>query len=67
MAGNNNDKTGSKSRRQPDPIGEALRRLHDEVAAEPVPQDFLDLLDQIDARLGELEGPDAEPADRDLA
>lgn len=33
-----------------DPISTALRRLHDEVVAEPLPADFLDLLDRIDAK-----------------
>jgi len=51
MAGANDDNRKASARRKADPIGDALRRLHDEVAAEPVPQEFLDLLDQIDAKL----------------
>ena len=31
-------------------IGRELRRMYDEVAREPVPEDFLDLLRQLDAR-----------------
>ena len=31
-----------------DPIAAALRRLHDETVAEPLPDDFLDLLAQIE-------------------
>lgn len=38
-----------------DPIGEALRRLHDEVAAEPLPEEFLQLLEDIDKKIAEGE------------
>lgn len=38
-----------------DPIGEALRRLHDEVAAEPLPDEFLQLLEDIDKKIAEGE------------
>lgn len=31
-----------------DPIAAALRQLHESVAAEEIPDDFLDLLDQLD-------------------
>ena len=31
-------------------IGRQLRRMYDEVAREPIPEDFLDLLRQLDAR-----------------
>lgn len=31
-------------------IGRELRRMYDEVAREPVPEDFLDILRQLDAR-----------------
>lgn len=34
-----------------DPVAAALRQLHDTVASEPVPQDFLRILDQIDAKI----------------
>jgi hypothetical protein len=34
-----------------DPIANALKQLHDSVAAEPVPEDFLRILDQIDAKI----------------
>ena len=34
-----------------DPIGAALRRLHDEVVAEPLPEDFLRLLGEIERKL----------------
>lgn len=29
----------------------ALRQMHDDVANEPIPDDFLDLLDRIDAKM----------------
>ncbi|MFM5915171.1 MAG: NepR family anti-sigma factor [Chakrabartia godavariana] len=54
------DKSGSKAdagaAREPmmpidDPIGAALRRLHDEVVAEPLPDDFLRLLGEIERKL----------------
>ena len=32
-----------------DSLTAALRQMHDSIANEPVPDDFLDLLDQIDA------------------
>ena len=31
-------------------IGRELRRMYDEVAREPIPEDFLDLLRQLDAK-----------------
>ncbi len=34
-----------------DPIAIALKRLHDEVAAEPIPSEFLDLLAAIDRKM----------------
>ncbi len=34
-----------------DPIGAALRRLHDEVIAEPIPEEFLRLLGEIERKL----------------
>jgi hypothetical protein len=34
-----------------DPVAAALKQLHDTVAAEPVPEDFLRILDQIDAKI----------------
>lgn len=33
-----------------DPITAALRQMHDEFASEPIPDDFMDLLDRIDKR-----------------
>lgn len=36
-----------------DPVGAALRRLHDDVAAEPLPENFLDLLAEIDRKIAE--------------
>lgn len=36
-----------------DPISAALRQMHDGVANEPVPDEFLLLLDQLDARMAE--------------
>lgn len=34
-----------------DPVGTALRRLHDEVVAEPLPDDFLRLLAEIERKI----------------
>ena len=34
-----------------DPVRAALRRLHDEVVAEPLPDDFLRLLSEIEQKL----------------
>lgn len=34
-----------------DSLTAALRQMHDNIANEPVPEDFLDLLDQIDAKM----------------
>jgi hypothetical protein len=36
-----------------DPVAAALRQLHDAVAAEALPDDFLKLLDAIDAKIAE--------------
>lgn len=36
-----------------DPIAAALRQMHEGVAKEPVPDEFLKLLDQLDERLAE--------------
>lgn len=33
-----------------DSLTAALRQMHDSIASEPVPDDFLDLLDKIDAK-----------------
>lgn len=33
-----------------DPITAALRQMHDSVASEPIPDDFMRLMDEIDAR-----------------
>jgi Anti-sigma factor NepR len=38
-----------------DPIGAALRKIHDAVLDEPLPDDFLDLLDQIDKKIAASE------------
>ena len=34
-----------------DPLTAALRQMHDSVANEPIPADFLNLLDMIDAKM----------------
>lgn len=39
-----------------DPIGTALRRLHDEIANEPLPSDFLKLIAEIDKKIEEGKG-----------
>jgi Anti-sigma factor NepR len=36
-----------------DPIAAALRQMHDGIASEPVPDDFLALLDQLEERMAE--------------
>lgn len=41
------------TRRSDDPISMGLRRLWADVESEAVPDDFLDLLDQIDSRRAE--------------
>jgi hypothetical protein len=40
-----------------DPITAALRQMHDDVAGEPIPDDFMRLLDQIDARVSATKKP----------
>jgi Anti-sigma factor NepR len=40
-------------------IGRELRRMYDDVAQEPVPDDFLDLLRKIDDAQGEKSGKKA--------
>lgn len=39
-----------KAATAPDPIAMALKRLHDVVAAEPIPDDFMNLLASIDQK-----------------
>ncbi len=63
---NNSGKDRSKSPRlvnavdpEFDPIAAALRQMHEGVAKEPVPDEFLKLLDQLDERLAEK---DAKPS-----
>ena len=34
-----------------DPISMALRQLHDHVLAEPIPDDFLDILSKMDKKM----------------
>ncbi len=34
-----------------DSLTAALRQMHDSIASEPIPDDFLDLLDKIDAKM----------------
>ena len=34
-----------------DPLTAALRQMHENVANEPIPDDFLNLLDMIDAKM----------------
>lgn len=47
------DSGASKESMMPidDPVGAALRRLHDEVVAEPLPDDFLRLLGEIEHKI----------------
>lgn len=54
MAGKKHDAEGRSSRKVGlafDPIAAALRQMHDEVASENIPDDFLRLLDEIDDRV----------------
>lgn len=39
-----------------DPIAMALKRLHDDVVSEPVPDDFMKLLSEIDRKIGSEKG-----------
>lgn len=34
-----------------DPVSAALKQMHDAVASEPVPEDFMRILDEIDAKI----------------
>lgn len=40
-----------------DPITAALRQMHDKFASEPIPDDFMDLLDRIDKRFAATKKP----------
>lgn len=40
-----------------DPIGIALRQMHDAVASEALPDDFLRLLDEIDSKIATKNAP----------
>ena len=59
MAGKKRDETGENAPNKRsghvalafDPIAAALRQMHDEVASEDIPDDFLKLLDEIDDRV----------------
>jgi hypothetical protein len=58
----NEDKPNEKSRAiraRQRAIGRELRRMYDDVAQEPVPDDFLDLLRKIDDAQGEKSGKKA--------
>ena len=43
--------SGSETGPKIDSLTIALRQMHDIVANEPIPEDFLDLLDKIDAKM----------------
>jgi Anti-sigma factor NepR len=45
--GNHNEDLGS------DPIAAALKQMHDAVASEDLPEDFLRLLDEIDTKIAD--------------
>ncbi|GEM_PF-3017095 len=49
--GRRDEKTAGAARLPDDPVGAALRRLHDEVVAEPIPDEFLKLLAEIEQRI----------------
>jgi Anti-sigma factor NepR len=36
---------------QVDPVTAALRQMHDDIASEPIPPDFLELLEKIDRKM----------------
>lgn len=40
-----------------DPVTAALRQMHDDFASEPIPDDFMRLLDEIDARISKGQKP----------
>lgn len=42
---------GTKIMPEFDPLTAALRAMHDSMISDPVPDDFLDLLDMIDAKM----------------
>jgi len=42
------NKSGDGRKRRQDRIGDQLRKLYDDVASEPVPDDFLSLLEDAD-------------------
>jgi Anti-sigma factor NepR len=44
-----------------DPISAALRQLHDDIAAEGIPADFLALLDKLDGESG-MPGEPSKPS-----
>ncbi len=44
-------KTITTPSRGRDPIGDALRQLHDSVASEPIPPSFLDLVAEIEKKI----------------
>lgn len=60
MADDHNKK-GSKMRQANtafDPVSAALQQLHQAVASEPLPEDFMKILDDIDARIASAsDGP----------
>ncbi len=56
MSGKSKPPKGVKSSKEQgypvdDPVGSALRRLHDDVVAEPLPEDFLRLLGEIERKI----------------
>ena len=48
----------NKQRDGGDPIVDGLRRLYDDVASEPVPDEFMNLLKKIDEAREKKAGPD---------
>lgn len=51
MPNSTDEKGASKVDNDFDPISAALRQLHHEVASEPLPENFLRILDEIDAKI----------------
>lgn len=43
---------------QPDPIADGLKRLYDDVANEPIPDEFIELLQKLDSATSSQESQD---------
>ncbi len=52
---------GRKAKRTADPISQGLQKLFQSVADEAIPEEFMALLDQIDAKAAENPAPIGSP------